>query len=119
MTKSNVTGFAVEINSNVDCNSENVIYLISCRKCPEQYVGETKRKFKDRMGEHRNYVRNQVLTKATGLHFNKPGHQLSDMQVTVLEKIQNEDPHFRKEREKMFISKFNTKYKGMNGNNGG
>ena len=41
------------------------------------------------------------------------------VQVTVLEKIQNEDPHFRKEREKMFISKFNTKYKGMNGNNGG
>ena len=95
MTKSNVTGFTVEINSNVDCNSENVIYLIFCRRCPEQYIGETKRKFKDRMGEHRNYVRNQVLIKAAGLHFNKPGHQLSDMQVTVLEKIQNEYPHFR------------------------
>ena len=78
-----------------------------------------KRKFKDRMGEHMGYVRNRVLTKATGLHFNKPGHKISDMEATVLEKIYNDDPHFRKEREKMFIAKFNSRYKGMNHNVGG
>ena len=33
---------------------------------------------------------------------------------TILEKIHNNSNLFRKQREKMFISKFNTEYKGMN-----
>ena len=52
------------------------------------------------------------LTKATGEHFNQEGHKVSDM--TVLEKIFISDPAVRKEREKYFIAKMNTKYKGLN-----
>ena len=36
------------------------------------------------------------------------------MEVTILEKIFNEDPQYRKQREQMWIEKFNTKYKGLN-----
>ena len=39
--------------------------------------------------------------KATGDHFNLPGHRLADMEVTIIEKIFNEDPQFRKQREQM------------------
>ena len=35
-------------------------------------------------------------------------------QVTIVEKIRQPDPTFRKEREKMFINLFNTGYGGMN-----
>ena len=52
--------------------------------------------------------------KATGEHYNLPGHQMADMQVIILEKIFNTDPQFRKTREKMWIERFNTKYKGLN-----
>ena len=41
---------------------------------------------------------------------------LSDMRVTILEKIYNPDPNYREERESMWIRKFNTKYKGINRN---
>ena len=38
------------------------------------------------------------------------------MSVTILEKIYSSDPNYRKERESMWIRKFNSKYKGMNKN---
>ena len=55
-----------------------------------------------------------MMIKATGEHFNKKGHKVSDMQVTILEKIFSIDPAIRKEREKFFINKMNSKYKGLN-----
>ena len=36
------------------------------------------------------------------------------MKVTIIEKIVNPDQAFRKEREKFYIMKMNTKYKGLN-----
>ena len=57
---------------------------------------------------------NQHLNKATGYHFNQRGHSVSDMSVSILEKVNNRDAMFRKEREKFFMNKMNTRYKGMN-----
>ena len=69
---------------------------------------------KERFAEHQGYVRNKVLSKATGEHFNLPAHRLSDMKIRILEQIYNKDHFFRKKRENMFINKFNTKLKGLN-----
>ena len=69
---------------------------------------------RERFSEHKGYVVNNKLTKATGEHFNSKGHKASDMRVTVLEKIFSLDPAVRKEREKYYISKMNTRYKGLN-----
>ena len=69
---------------------------------------------KERLSEHKGYVVNNKLTKATGEHFNQKGHKVSDMSVTVLEKIFFPDPAVRKERENDFIAKMNTRYKGFN-----
>ena len=79
-----------------------------------QYIGETDRRLKDRFLEHQGYVRGNKLSKATGQHFNLPGHKLSDMHITALEQIHNDDPMYRKIREKMYINLGNTKHKGMN-----
>ena len=43
---------------------------------------------------------------ATGQHFNIPGHTLSDMTVTVLEKVKTSDMMYRKECDKYLIRKF-------------
>ena len=104
-----------KINQSLDCEVSNCIYLIECRKnnCNMKYVGETKRIIKFRFAEHRGYVNNNDDT-ATGEHFNMPGHSLSDMTLTVLEKVRSSDDMYRKEREKYFIRKFNTYYKGLN-----
>ena len=57
---------------------------------------------------------NQDETQSTGKHFNSPGHSLADLIITVLDKVEKSDDLFRKEREKYFIRKFNTFYRGLN-----
>ena len=79
-----------------------------------QYIGESERSLQHRFSEHKGYATNKHLTKATGAHFNLPGHSVSDMKVTILEKVHSMDPLVRKEREELFIRKFNSKYKRMN-----
>ena len=53
------------------------------------------------------------MTKSTGIHFNQKGHSVSDMQISILEKVFNQDPQFRKQRERIYIQKFNTRYKEL------
>ena len=55
-----------------------------------------------------------VRSQPTGLHFNLPGHSLANLTITVLEQAKRNSEEYRKEREKYFIRKFNTFYKGMN-----
>ena len=115
--KSTATNDTVDINCSVDCQTANIIYLISCKKCPDQYVGQSERTLQERFSEHKGYVINGHTNKATGHHFNQRGHSVSDMAVTILEKVHiRSEPH-RKEREKMYIQKMNTQYKGMNRQN--
>ena len=113
--KATASSYQHQITTKVTCTTtSNIIYLITCMKCLMQYVGETKRRLKDRLAEHQGYVRNQDLTKATGQHFNTRGHSIYDMHITILEHVRNADEVFRKIREKMYINLFNTKEKGMN-----
>ena len=104
------------INSVVNCESSNIIYLIECSKqgCNERYIGESSRPLKERIQEHRDYIRSMFPTQATGQHFNQKGHSLGDMTVTILEKVKKNDNSYREEREKLLIRKFNTFYKGIN-----
>ena len=102
-------------NTSVNCQSQNIIYCISCQNCRMQYIGESERSLQHRFSEHKGYAKNKHLAKATGAHFNLPGHSASDMKVTILEKVHSMDPLVRKEREELFIRKFKIlKYKGMN-----
>jgi hypothetical protein len=65
--------------------------MIHCikEKCGEKYIGRTGRFIKYRIAEHRGYFTNQVIARATGAHFNLPGHSLADMRYhTRTSKIQ-------------------------------
>ena len=53
------------------------------------------------------------LEQSTEEHFNKPGHTMADMKISLLEKIKSQDPQLRKIRESLFIQKFNTSYKRL------
>ena len=112
--KSTASGYRVDINRPVNCQSKNILYCVSCDKCTQQYVGESERTLQERFSEHKGYASNRILSKATGLHFSQNGHKVSDMKVTVLEKIFSTDGAVRKEREKHYIQEINTKYKGLN-----
>ena len=104
----------VDINKQVNCQSKNILYCITCDKCSIQYIGETERTLQERFSEHKGYAVNMITSKATGEHFSQKTHKVSDMKVSALEKLSSTDPAVRKEREKYYISKMNTKYKGLN-----
>ena len=42
-----------------ECDLENVVYLLTCDICGEQYIGETARKMRVRLSEHHFQARNR------------------------------------------------------------
>ena len=112
--RSTANNTKIDINTSVSCTTSNVVYLIGCKKCTQQYIGETERTVKERFLEHKGYVTTRTMSKATGRHFNLPCHQKSHMSITVLESINTDDQAYRKRRESEYIQQFNLKYKGMN-----
>jgi hypothetical protein len=103
-----------KIDKKFNCESFNIIYLIQCKKCDQKYIGTTGRQLNHRLADHRGYIFNQVISRATGAHFNLPGHSLAQLQVTILEQTKYNDEEYRKEREKYFIRKFDTYNDGIN-----
>ena len=96
------------------CDTLNICYIIECKKCNQQYIGETHDTAKKRFLQHRGYVRRKEMDWAKGQHFNLPGHAMADITISVLERIRQTDPAYRKQRESDYIEQFETKRKGIN-----
>ena len=77
------------INKQVNCNTQNIVYMIECEKenCNERYIGETKRNLRSRLADHRGYVTSKQTDKATGEHFNLPGHSVANLKVSIIEQV--------------------------------
>ena len=88
--------FPILTDSNLDCKTTNVVYLVSCRLCNKQYVGETKREFGERMREHKAKIKKKDTTQLIYAHFqcdenhrNRPVEDL--IKVQIIEKIKTDD----------------------------
>ena len=98
-------------NSLYDLQTKNVCYLINCKKCHQQYTGETQLEFHKRMNNHTSDIRQKK--KSTGMmrHFVKCG--LNNVQPIILEKVRSSDPFIRKAREQFYINIFGTEINGQ------
>ena len=108
------TNETFSLNSDFDCTSENVIYLITCKKCHTQYVGQTHQKVSKRMNSHRfdifHYPDN--FTNVS-MHFNENGHTPNDFSFAPIDKIEAEWPRLLKET--YWVHRLNTLHpNGMN-----
>ena len=103
-----------KINKSVNCETHNVVYLIECDKCKMHYIGESERNLRDRISEHKTYIRTNKLNQPTGEHFNRPGHSLANLKITILEQMKTDSTLYRKERESYLIRKFDSYNRGMN-----
>ena len=114
--KCNRSGKTWPITAPLTCESTNVIYKVECYKCRDfVYIGETQRRFCDRLADHRGYVSRKVLDHPIGLHFNKRGHDITDMKAFPIEKVLPEGDHLlRKRREKVWIQSCNSVSFGAN-----
>jgi len=102
------------VEDDMDCNSENVIYIITCKRCRQQYVGETERRLKDRLNGHRSNIKNKQNT-AVAIHFNNYGHSITDLNIMPIEKLKHSDKKLRQNQEKFWIKTLKTNYpNGLN-----
>ena len=83
---SHTTGKVFKVKFNASCKSSSVIYLITCRRCGLQYVGEMGQPLHMRVNGHQYDITHRRTEESpVGEYFNSGTHGESDMTVTVIE----------------------------------
>ena len=101
------------MNFHFDCNSSNVIYLLTCKVCQKQYVGSTITKFRMRFNQYKsnfklyNEGRKGLMQEKFFQHFEGENHHRSftDLKVQIIDHC---DPNNQERRESFWINKLKT-----------
>ena len=103
--KSSSTNLSYISPADTDCGSRNVIYLVTCKICQKQYVGQTGRTLRERFSRHKTSI---LCGTPNTLweHFSLHGG-LQSVQIQPIEKLQG-DLDFRLERERFWIKLLKT-----------
>ena len=90
-----VTGKIYKVRGKLSCNSVNVVYLVSCKLCKDQYVGSAyKNNFKPRFRVHKSGVNTDkdwcgvakpFLSKCTD------AGKLENIEVHLIEQVEEAD----------------------------
>ena len=111
--KSNTNNFVFKLCHDLDCDSRNIIYLIQCKECDMQYIGQTGRSLRLRLNNHRADIINERNT-SVATHFDGTGAcLLEDLKITPIFKCPvyndvEETTQKRLEIEQFFIDSFKT-----------
>jgi len=113
---SNNTKETFNMRCDTNCATSNVIYLITCKKCGIQYIGQTSQQISKRMNQHRSDIKNyidQSFSSHVAAHFNKSSHTLQDFSFQPIVIADSEMERLLKET--YWIHRLNTVYpKGLN-----
>ena len=118
---SKVTGKTYFIKGDLSCNSKNVIYLITCDKCKDEYIGSAV-DFKPRFRVHKSDIKTKKERCGTSRHFNEKclcsTSPFGYVKVQIIEQVYSEDPSNIEEvlwyRERYWQSQLFTVTHGMN-----
>ena len=107
-------GDTFKMTDQFGCLTTSVIYVATCEKCKNQYVGQSGRRFYDRVMDHLRYVKNG--TQALGLHYkeSKRCDPNRDLKFQVIEKVYPDKEPIRLQREKLWIQRLDSKVNGLN-----
>ena len=118
--KSFVTQKLYKINFRFDCNSSDVIYLISCKTYSRQYTGTRVTRFRKRFNQYKSNVnlysqgvRGMMQEKIIS-HFLTENHNgcSKDMSVQIIDHF---DPNDKERSESYWIETLETSFpKGLN-----
>ena len=85
---SHKTGQKFKMKFTASCRSSNIIYLITCTRCGEQYVGETGQPLQRRVnGHHFNVMHRRTEEFPMAEHCTSDGHSQADMVVVVIDQL--------------------------------
>jgi hypothetical protein len=80
---SHTTGQEFIIRGHYNCQSINVIYMIQCKRCGKQYIGQTGNTLNTRFTSHRHDIRHKLL-KSVPLHYTSDCHTINDLSLCVI-----------------------------------
>ena len=82
-----------------DCNEKCLIYLLTCKVCLKQYIGQTVDKFRLRWNNYKSNNRKHqrlepCMQEHLFEHFNEEGHHgfLEDVSITFIDKTDPSEP---------------------------
>ena len=52
-----------KVKTNIDCSSKNLLYVIKCEGCEENYIGQTGNDLRKRMTVHRQQIKDPSTRK--------------------------------------------------------
>ena len=105
-------GRTYDIRANkLNCNSCNVVYLLTCKTCRVQYVGSCTTKFRMRFNNYKScnsrHNLKTVPQQELHIHFDEPGHNgFDDFEFTLID--QGSDLNSVRKREMFWQYKLNT-----------
>ena len=109
----------------LNCKTQNVVYMIFCKRCNFQYVGETKNRLQTRFSGHKSSIKSGKSCQVIHKHFEESGHSFNNIRILPIENInvslldhpnQSADQidkslaKIRIEREKYWITTLQTTY---------
>ena len=109
------------IRGELNCNSTNIIYLISCTNCNDQYIGSALN-FKSRFRVHKSDIKTNKDRCGTARHFNNkckhPYNPHGFLKVQLIERVECEEESLLNDilwhREKYWQTQLFTNTHGMN-----
>ena len=84
------------VGPTITCTTQRVVYLIRCKRCNKQYVGQTRRQLRHRISDHLKSIDNKKDNHAVPLHFRKKSpkpneefdpHTPNDLEVIGLDTV--------------------------------
>lgn len=73
------------------CKSRHVIYLITCKSCGVQYVGQTRQPLHCRLNGHRQSVKKNHLNTYLSNHFKGHNHSWDDVSIQIIDYVDVEN----------------------------
>ena len=94
-----------KIRSRFDCNSSNLIYLLKCKGCNEEYIGQTGRTLKERVVLYRQHINTpEYGTIFVEKHLRTCGNK--EFSISPFFQLKSNEKNNRENHEQKFISQF-------------
>lgn len=111
------TGERFKLPWNIPLSTSNCVYIIQCKKCPKQYVGETRNSLRTRLSQHiYNIKQNHKSTTHLVQHFRQ--HCWKNLILRGLEHDTEWTTTTRRKKERYWIQRLDTGFPvGLNEKN--
>ena len=102
------------IRDRFTCQSENVVYCITCRRCPSIYIGETGRRLRERFSEHLRSIRKRSTGFPVADHFNSDANSLDDIMVCGMKLCNGSNTHWKQQEMRLIFELGTLRPSGFN-----